>query len=159
MTAHKEENKSEFKEKVLFVNRCSKVVKGGRKFSFSALVIVGDHQGTIGSGFAKANEVADAIRKATEKARKETFKVKAQDGTLFHDVEGKSDGSHVILKRAKAGTGLIAGSTTRSVLEMCGYTDVVAKSIGRSCHGNVLRATIKALQDQLTGKESSQKGS
>jgi small subunit ribosomal protein S5 len=136
---------TEFEEKVLYINRCSKVVKGGRKFSFSALVLIGDGQGHIGFGFAKANEVSDAIRKGTEAARKNVLTFELEGTTIPHEITVEWDGARVLLKPAKEGTGVIAGSKVRSVLELGGVKDVVAKSFGSNNPLNQVRATIRAL--------------
>lgn len=136
---------TEFEEKVLYINRCSKVVKGGRKFSFSALIIVGDGNGHIGFGFAKANEVSDAIRKGTEAARKNVMSFEMNGTTIPHEIEIEWDGARVLLKPAPVGTGVIAGSKVRAVLELGGVKDVVAKSFGSNNPLNQARATIKAL--------------
>lgn len=141
----KEVQESDLEEKVLFINRCSKVVKGGRKFSFSALVLVGDGKGRIGLGFAKANEVADSIRKAGQAARKEMVEFEMDGTTIPHEVRVQWDGAVVMLKPAKAGTGIIAGSKTRSVLEVGGVKDVIAKSLGSNNPINLAKATIKGL--------------
>lgn len=141
----KEEQSSDIEEKVLYINRCSKVVKGGRKFSFSALVVRGDGKGTIGVGFAKANEVADAIRKASEAAAKNMKTFELQGNTIPHEVHMKWDGAKVMLKPAGDGTGVIAGSKVRAVLELGGVKDVVAKSFGSNNANNQVRATIEAL--------------
>ena len=143
---------TEFEEKVLYINRCSKVVKGGRKFSFSALIIIGDGQGRIGFGFAKANEVSDAIRKGTEAARKNVMSFEMEGTTIPHEITVDSDGARVMLKPAPEGTGVIAGSKVRSVLELGGVKDVVAKSFGSSNPMNLVRATIDALS-QLTNRQ------
>jgi len=137
-------DQNEFEEKVLYINRCSKVVKGGRKFSFSALVIVGK-EGKIGYGFAKANEVSDAIRKGSEAAKKNTFEFEREGSTIPHDVFVQWDGAKVLLKAAPEGTGVVAGSKIRSVLELAGIKDIVAKSLGANNPINLVRATIKAL--------------
>ena len=142
---HAEDFGSEFEEKVLYINRCSKVVKGGRKFSFSALVIIGDGQGHIGFGFAKANEVSDAIRKGTEAARKNVMTFEMEGRTIPHEIEVEWDGSRILLKPAREGTGVIAGSKVRSVLELGGLKDIVAKSYGSNNPLNQVRATLKAL--------------
>ncbi|MBS0603777.1 MAG: 30S ribosomal protein S5 [Verrucomicrobia bacterium] len=143
---------TEFEEKVLYINRCSKVVKGGRKFSFSALIIIGDGQGRIGFGFAKANEVSDAIRKGTEAARKNVMSFEMEGTTIPHEITVEWDGARVMMKPAPEGTGVIAGSKVRSVLELGGVKDVVAKSFGSSNPMNLVRATIEALS-QLTNRQ------
>jgi small subunit ribosomal protein S5 len=143
---------TEFEEKVLYINRCSKVVKGGRKFSFSALVIIGDGQGHIGFGFAKANEVSDAIRKGTEAARKNVMSFEMEGTTIPHEITVEWDGAKVLLKPAPEGTGVIAGSKVRSVLELGGVKDVVSKSLGSSNPLNLVRATIEALT-QLNNRQ------
>ena len=140
-----EEFDREFEEKVLYINRCSKVVKGGRKFSFSALILVGDGQGHIGFGFAKANEVADAIRKGTEVAKKNVFTFEREGTTIPHEIIVEWDGARVLLRPAPEGTGVIAGSKVRSVLELGGVKDIVAKSSGSNNPLNQVRATVKAL--------------
>jgi small subunit ribosomal protein S5 len=140
-----EMTKGDLEEKVLFINRCSKVVKGGRKFSFSALVIVGDGNGKIGVGFAKANEVTDAIRKGGEAARKDVRRFALQGSTIPHQITQTWDGAMVLLKPAPEGKGVIAGSKVRSVLELAGVRDVVAKNLGSNNPLNQVRATVKAL--------------
>jgi small subunit ribosomal protein S5 len=145
---------TEFEEKVLYINRCSTVTKGGRKFSFSALVIVGDGQGHIGFGFAKANEVSDAIRKGTEAARKNVLTFEMEGTTIPHEVIVEWDGSRVLLKPAPPGTGVIAGSKIRSVLELGGVKDVVSKSLGSSNPLNQCRATIEALSSLTNRKKN-----
>jgi small subunit ribosomal protein S5 len=143
---------SEFEEKVLYINRCSKVVKGGRKFSFSALVVVGDGQGHVGYGFAKANEVSDAIRKGTEAARKNVYTIEMEGTTIPHEVCVQWDGAVVLLKPAKSGTGVVAGSKSRSVLELGGVKDVVAKNLGCSNPSNQVKAIFEAFA-QLKNRE------
>lgn len=143
---------TEFEEKVLYINRCSKVVKGGRKFSFSALILVGDGQGHIGFGFAKANEVSDAIRKGSEAARKNIFAIELNGSTIPHEVYVEWDGAKILMKPAREGTGVIAGSKIRSVFELGGIKDIIAKSLGSSNPLNTVKATFKALQ-QLKNKE------
>lgn len=143
--AKKEKGNSEFAEKVLYINRCSKVVKGGRKFSFSALILVGDGKGRIGYGFAKANELTDAIRKGGEAARKQLKSYPKNGNTIPHEVIANWDGASLLLKPAPKGAGVIAGSKVRAVLEMAGIEDVMAKSLGSSNPINQVKATFKAL--------------
>lgn len=146
MAKRREEKTDDFEEKVLYINRCSKVVKGGRKFSFSALILVGDGKGNVGFGFAKANEVSDAIRKGSEAARKNLFSFEMEGTTIPHGVVVDYDGAKLLLKPAPEGTGVVAGSKIRSVLEMAGVRDVVAKSLGSNNPLNQVRATVKALK-------------
>ena len=147
------EEQNEFDERVVFVNRCAKVVKGGRRMSFSAVVVVGDRQGKVGFGFGKANEVADAIRKGGEAARKDMRRIVMKDTTIPHDVEGVCDGGRVILKPAPAGTGLIVGGGMRPVLEAVGIRDAVGKSLGSKNRLNVVKATMNALLKLRSAEE------
>src|ERR1700704_2228909 len=133
-------------EKVVFINRCAKVVKGGRRFSFSALIVAGDHDGSVGVGFGKANEVSEAIRKASDAAKKSMEKVSLHENTIPHEVIGEYDGARVLLRPASPGTGVIAGGGVRAVAEAAGIRDVLAKSLGSSNHANVVKATIAALK-------------
>lgn len=153
MAKHGESNKQtdkELTEKVLHVNRCSKVVKGGRKFSFSALVLVGDGKGRVGYGFAKANELTDAIRKGGESARKNMMRVTMEGTTLPHEVIVKQDGAHVLIRPAPPGTGVIAGSKVRAILELAGIKDVMAKNLGSTNPINQVKATFKALEKLIS---------
>lgn len=149
-----EEKDSEFDEKVLYINRCSKVVKGGRKFSFSALIVVGDGKGRIGVGFAKANEVSDAIRKGSEAARKNVLSFELDGSSIPHEITCRWDGAKVFLKPAPEGTGVIAGSKVRAVLELGGIRDVVAKSYGSNNPLNQVKATVQALISLKNRNES-----
>ena len=136
----------ELVDKLVNVNRIAKVVKGGRRFGFAALVIAGDQKGRVGFGHGKAREVPLAVSKATEIAKKSLIKVPLKEGrTLHHDVSGRWDAGHVVLRTAPPGTGIIAGSAMRAIFEMLGVQDVVAKSIGSSNPYNMIRATFEAL--------------
>src|SRR5207249_11313924 len=138
--------KGDTTEKVVFINRCAKVVKGGRRFSFSALIVAGDHDGSVGCGFVKAKEVAEAIRKASEAARKSMEKVSLRDNTIPHETIGEFGGGRGLLRPASPGTGVLAGGGVRAVVEAAGIRNVLAKSLGSSNHANVVKATIEALR-------------
>ena len=140
-------------ERVVFVNRCAKTVKGGRRMSFSAVVVVGDHEGKVGVGFGKANEVSDAIRKGGDAARKAMRPVVLRGKTIPHDVTGTCDGGRVLLKPAPDGKGLIVGGGMRPVLEACGIRDCVGKSLGSKNRLNVVKATLDALYQLRSAEE------
>ena len=143
----------EFKDKLVSINRITKVVKGGRRFAFSALVVVGNQSGSIGVGHAKAKQVPDAIKKATESAKNKMIKIPLRDGrTLHHDVLGKDGAGKVLLRSAPSGTGIIAGGPIRAACEVIGIKDIVAKSLGSSNPINVLRACVKGLRSQSSPK-------
>jgi small subunit ribosomal protein S5 len=132
-------------EKVVFINRSAKVVKGGRRFNFSALVVVGDKKGKVGVGLGKASEVADAIRRGGEMARGNMLQVSLNGPTIPHEVTSHYDGARILLRPASPGTGIIAGKTVRSVLESAGVKDVLSKSLGSKNAANVVKATMNAL--------------
>ena len=150
-------NNTEFKDKLVSINRITKVVKGGRRFAFSALVVVGNQNGSIGIGQGKAKQVPDAIKKATETAKNSLSKIPLRDGrTLHHDVFGKSGAGKVLLRAAPSGTGIIAGGPVRAACEVLGVKDIVAKSLGSSNPINVLKACVSGLKSQSSPKTIAQ---
>jgi small subunit ribosomal protein S5 len=149
------EETPEFAERLVAINRVSKTVKGGKRFGFAALVVVGDQRGRVGFGKGKAKEVPEAIRKATEQAKRSMIRVPLRDGrTLHHDIEGRHGAGRVVMRTSVAGTGIIAGGPMRAVFEMLGLQDVVAKCIGSTNPYNMIRATVDGLQKQASPRQT-----
>lgn len=147
----REEAAPEFADRLVAINRVSKTVKGGKRFGFAALVVVGDQKGRVGFGKGKAKEVPEAIRKATEQAKRQMIRVQLREGrTLHHDMEGRHGAGRVVMRQAPEGTGIIAGGPMRAVFEMLGVKDVVSKSIGSSNPYNMIRATIDGLKKEAS---------
>ncbi|WP_243545580.1 30S ribosomal protein S5 [Pseudodesulfovibrio tunisiensis] len=151
-----EQNESGLIEKIVYLNRVAKVVKGGRRFSFSCLVVVGDGEGKVGYGLGKANEVPEAIRKASERAKKDMIAIPILDGTLPYEVLGRFGAGRVMLKPASRGTGIIAGGPVRAIMEALGVNDILTKAIGTNNPHNVLRATMAGLASLRSSKEVSE---
>ena len=150
-----QQNNAETNEKIVHLNRVAKVVKGGRRFSFSALVVVGDGNGSVGYGLGKANQVPDAIRKATDKARKNMSKIALLDRTIPYQITGEFGAGRVMLRPASKGTGIIAGGPVRAIMEALGVTDILTKAIGTNNPHNVLRATFDGLKSLRSAEEVS----
>ena len=158
MSRDVQERESEFVDRLVHINRVAKVVKGGKRFGFAALVVVGDQKGRVGFGHGKAREVPEAIRKATEQAKRQMIRVPLRDGrTLHHDMEGRHGAGKVVMRTAVAGTGIIAGGPMRAVFEMLGLQDVVAKSLGSNNPYNMIRATIEGLRQETSPRQVAQR--
>ena len=152
------EEAPEFADRLVAINRVSKTVKGGKRFGFAALVVVGDQKGRVGFGKGKAKEVPEAIRKATEQAKRQMIRVPLREGrTLHHDMEGRHGAGRVVMRTAPTGTGIIAGGPMRAVFEMLGIQDVVAKSIGSQNPYNMIRATLNGLQKESSPRQVAQR--
>lgn len=147
------EEKKEFDERIVHIDRVARVVKGGRRFRFRALVVVGDHKGKVGIGIAKGADVTSAVTKATEVAKKHTNKINLYKGTLPHEATAKVGGANILIKPASAGTGLIAGGVVRTILEVAGVSNVLSKSLGSTNKANTAYATIAALNSLVPSKE------
>jgi small subunit ribosomal protein S5 len=142
----------EFVEKLVKLNRTAKVVKGGRRFSFSALTVIGDRKGKVGYGFGKANDVSEAIRKSIDRAKRNMIHLPVKNGTIPHEVKGFFKSSYVLLKPARSGTGIIAGGPVRAIMEAGGVTDVLSKSIGSSSQYNVVKATFECINKMMDAR-------
>jgi small subunit ribosomal protein S5 len=146
------DKEKEFVEKLVKLNRTAKVVKGGRRFSFSALTVVGDRKGNVGYGFGKANDVSEAIRKSMDKAKRNMIRLPVKRGTIPHEIQGTFKSSVVLLKPACSGTGIIAGGPVRAIMEAGGVTDVLSKSIGASSQYNVVKATFEGIKHLMNAR-------
>ena len=157
---NRREETPEFQDRLVAINRVSKTVKGGKRFGFAALVVVGDQKGRVGFGKGKAKEVPEAIRKATEQAKRQMIRVQLKEGrTLHHDMNGRHGAGRVVMRTAPQGTGIIAGGPMRAVFEMLGIQDIVAKSIGSSNPYNMIRATIDGLKKEASPRSVAQRRS
>ena len=152
-TRDREPVEKEFVEKLVKLNRTAKVVKGGRRFSFSALTVIGDRKGNVGYGFGKANDVSEAIRKSIEKAKRNMITLPIKNGTIPHEIQGMFKSSRVLLKPACSGTGIIAGGPVRAIMEAGGVTDILSKSLGASSQYNVVKATFDGISRMLDARQ------
>jgi len=149
----REPAEKEFIEKLVKLNRTAKVVKGGRRFSFSALTVIGDKKGNVGYGFGKANDVSEAIRKSVDKAKRNMVPLPVKNGTIPHEIQGEFKSSRVLLKPACSGTGIIAGGPVRAIMEAGGVTDVLSKSLGATSQYNVVKATFNCISKMLDARQ------
>ena len=149
---HRSEEDKEFVEKLVTLNRTAKVVKGGRRYSFSALTVVGDKKGRVGFGFGKANDVTEAIKKSIDRAKRNLIVMPVKNGTIPHDMIGKYKSSSVLIRPACPGTGIIAGGAVRAIMDAAGATDIISKSLGSSASVNVVRATFNAISKLMNAK-------
>jgi small subunit ribosomal protein S5 len=149
----RDSSEKEFIEKLVKLNRTAKVVKGGRRFSFSALTVIGDRKGNVGFGFGKANDVSEAIRKSIEKAKRNMVPLPVKNGTIPHEIQGVFKSSKVLLKPACSGTGIIAGGPVRAIMEAGGVTDVLSKSLGATSQYNVVKATFDCISKMLDARQ------
>lgn len=153
MERDRSKDNNEFIEKLIKLNRVAKVVKGGRRFSFSALVVVGDQKGRIGLGFGKANDVSEAIRKSIEKAKKNMVKINLKNNTVPHEYIGQFKSASVLLKPAAPGTGIIAGGPVRAIMEACGINDILSKSLGSKNTMNIVKAVFNGLENMMSAAD------
>lgn len=150
-----QERDQDYMEKLIRLNRCAKVVKGGRRFSFSALIVVGDKHGKVGYGFGKANDVSDAIRKSIDRAKKNMFLVPVKKNTIPHEIIGRYKSAKIVLKPAAPGAGIIAGGPLRAVMEAAGVKDILSKSLGSKNQMNILKAVFNGIENMMDARKMS----